>query len=112
LVFERMYHAGVRNTKQLATAAGISRRSVYTYKAKLLRGEPLEPPPQRRPARKFTAPIRRCLAQLVAQNPEISGKNLAVELSQRYGGSFSGRGVLKVLKSMGDIRSAFNDQGN
>lgn len=105
IVFERLYLSGERNVRRLMQQADISERTVYNYMAKLDRGENLEPNQPKRSPTKFTPMVRRSLGQRLAINPEESSAQLAEELKERFGRSFSGSGVRKTLQAMG-LRSS------
>lgn len=99
-VFKRMYDAGERDIGALCLAAGISERTAYNYKRQLEEDGDLEPKPLVRGPRKFTAQVRRSLAQRLAKNPEKSSATLADELNERFGVAVSDSGVRRALKKI------------
>ena len=93
----------MKSSRQLIRRVGISRRTYFRYKQKLDNGEDLEPKQRDIGPLKFTPEVRRSLGQLLAQDPERSSTELAVKLNERFGITFSARGVRKVLQSMGHV---------
>lgn len=100
IVFEALFLQGERRIPKLMRAASISQRTAYNYKAKLEGGGTLDPVPLHRLPTKFTPVVRRSLGQLLARDPEASGRKLAFQLNERFAGPFSSSGVLKTLKKM------------
>jgi transposase len=100
-IFLEHYRRGERKASRLAIRAGLSITIARRLIKMIERGEDLKPKYRAHTKRKFTATVRRQLAQILARNPQKTSKWLALELERRNGVRYSDRGVRKVLIGMG-----------
>jgi transposase len=100
-IFLEHYRRGERKASRLAIRAGLSITTARRLIKMIERGEDLKPKYRAHTKRKFTATVRRQLAQILARNPRKTSKWLALELGRRNGVRYSDRGVRKVLHGMG-----------
>lgn len=98
--FKRLYQAGIRDKRQMALACGVSVHTIRRYFVMMEMGEDMAPKYKKRRAHKFTPCVRRSLVQIMAKHPRMPARWFADQLSERWGTSFSPRGVRKVLRSM------------
>ena len=99
--FKRLFEAGIRNKRVIAMSCHVSPRTVYNYLRMAEKGEDMTPKFAKPIPRKFTATVRRSLAQFLARNPRHHSEQASRYLSDHFGGTFSSSGVRKVLKQMG-----------
>lgn len=105
-IFQRMYRAGVRDKKIMASACGVAIRTVRNYVEKTNRDEPLETERRPRPPTKFSRTVRNSIRQLMRAKPTPTSREVAASLERRWGNAFSSSGVRRTLKSMGYRHSA------
>lgn len=100
-LFLEHFRRGERKASRIAAQVGISISTAYRLIKMIERGEDLKPKYRNHTKRKFTAPVRRQMAQILAQNPRKTSGWVAGELERRNGATYSDRGVRKVLHEMG-----------
>lgn len=99
-IFKSNYRAGIRDKQKLALACCVSKSTISKYMAKERRGDPLATEFYKKRKTKFTREVRNSMKQRMCADPTPSSRQLAGQLVDRFGGSFSASGVRKVLQSI------------